>query len=199
MTDQLTGVPAIIRQVEDVSALLAAAATEHDAGKRAERASLEHYRKAGEALLKAKQAVGHGQWSKLLREKCRIPQQRASEYMRLAEGWSKLPPGGSFTLKAAILHLTERDRLIDEIIEHLEQPSHWLPTIRQMAYPGDTVEDICFELKCGPGEKPYVHRFGCDAMIDYPRLFKALLSKLDDYGKKSIDLVVDAVASMRKN
>jgi hypothetical protein len=92
----------IVRKAEDVASLLATADAEHEAGLRAQRKSLEHYRRAGEALLRAKRAAGHGNWLKVLAQKCKIPQQRASEYMRLAEGWDKLPPGGNFTLKEAL-------------------------------------------------------------------------------------------------
>ena len=53
--------PAIVRPAEDLAALLAVATSEHEAGQRAERASLEHYRKAGEALLRAKAAAITGQ------------------------------------------------------------------------------------------------------------------------------------------
>jgi hypothetical protein len=102
MNDLLTNPPAAVRQAEDLAGLFNTANAEHEAGQRKERESLEHYRKAGEALLRAKAAAGHGSWLKVLKEKCRIPQQRASEYMRLAEGWDKLPPGGSFALKEAL-------------------------------------------------------------------------------------------------
>jgi hypothetical protein len=104
MNDPLFNLPSVVRPAEDLATLFAAAQAEHEAGRDAERASLEHYRKAGEALLRAKDAAGHGNWLAVLRERCKIPQQRASEYMRLASGWGKLPPGGDFTLKGA-LHL----------------------------------------------------------------------------------------------
>jgi hypothetical protein len=98
--DLFNPVPAV-RQADALGELLARASAEHEAGQRAERASLEHYRKAGEALLRAKAEAGHGNWLDAL-AKTSIPQQRASEYMRLAEGWDKLPPGGSFALKEAL-------------------------------------------------------------------------------------------------
>ena len=94
--------PALVQPAQDAAALLAAANAEHEAGQRAERAGLEHYRKAGEALLKAKAAAGHGKWLPLLKDRSSISNQRASEYMRLSAGWDKLPPGGSFGLKEAL-------------------------------------------------------------------------------------------------
>jgi hypothetical protein len=93
--------PALVRPAEDLASLLAAAKAEHEAGEQATRKGLEHYRKAGEVLSKAKSAAGHGNWLPALK-RTGIPQQRASEYMRLATGWDKLPPGGSFGLKEAL-------------------------------------------------------------------------------------------------
>src|SRR5262249_44460158 len=66
-------------------------------------------RRAGEALARAKATAGHGNWLAAL-EQTGIPQQRASEYMRLAAGWDKLPPGGDFTLKGALALLAEDGR-----------------------------------------------------------------------------------------
>jgi hypothetical protein len=106
MNDPIINPPAIVCPAEDLAALFALANAEHEAGQRAERAGLEHYRKAGDALLRAKAAAGHGRWLTVLREQCRIPQQRASEYMRLASGWGELPPGGDFSLKGALSYLS---------------------------------------------------------------------------------------------
>ncbi len=102
MDPNLFDPPASVRPGADAAALLAAANAEHEAGWRAERASLEHYRKAGEVLIQAKAAAGHGKWLALLEGRSTISQQRANEYVRLAAGWSKLPPGGDFTLKEAL-------------------------------------------------------------------------------------------------
>jgi DNA adenine methylase len=101
MTNNVFDPPAIVRPAEDLAALLATAKAEHSEGMRAERASLEHYRRAGLALARAKEAAGHGNWLAALKQ-TGISQQRASEYMRLAARWHKLPPGGDFALKEAI-------------------------------------------------------------------------------------------------
>jgi hypothetical protein len=69
-------------------------------------AGLEHYKMAGEALLRAKAAAGHGKWLETLK-RIAIPQQRASEYRCQAAGWDKLPPGGSFALEEALAPLAE--------------------------------------------------------------------------------------------
>src|SRR4051812_7222417 len=108
MGGELFDPPGIVRHAESATELIAAANAEHEAGRLAEMKSLEHYRRAGEMLLKAKEAAGHGNWEKVRKEHCRIPQQRSSEYMRLAEGWDKLPPGGDFTLKGALALISDK-------------------------------------------------------------------------------------------
>jgi hypothetical protein len=104
----LTEPPSIVQSAADLSSLLAAATAEHEAGRRAERASLEHYRNAGVALLKAKEQAGHGNWLATLK-KTGISNQAASQYVRLARGWDKLPSDGNFTLNGALHFLTEDD------------------------------------------------------------------------------------------
>jgi len=55
MTDEeIIALHAKHRQQTNLSALLAVAKAEHEAGLQAETAALEHYRKAGEALAQAK-------------------------------------------------------------------------------------------------------------------------------------------------
>jgi hypothetical protein len=133
---------AVVRPAEDLAELMAVAQAEHEAGQRGEQMTLEHYRKAGEALVRAKAAAGHGRWLPAL-EKTGIPQQRASEYMRLAEGWGKLPPGGTFTLKEALrlIGATEAqggagaNGVAPEPMTATAQPPAWpapaTPTVRQ--------------------------------------------------------------------
>jgi hypothetical protein len=90
-----------VRPAEDLTELLAEAVAEHDEGERWGRESLEHYRLAGLAFKKAKAAAGHGKWLAALK-RTGVSSQRASECMRLADGWEKLPPGGNFGLKGAL-------------------------------------------------------------------------------------------------
>ncbi len=79
------------------------------------RKSLEHYRDAGTRLAEVRDkckrsgTLYYRKWLKWLEENG-IEQQRASECIRLAEGWPKLPPGGGFGLKEAlaIISLTEK-------------------------------------------------------------------------------------------
>jgi hypothetical protein len=90
----------------DLDALAGRINEAHEAGEVATRKSLEHYHDAGEMLLSAKGRFGNrGWWLPWLEKNVNFSQQRASEYMRLARGWVKLPPGGNFTLKEALRHI----------------------------------------------------------------------------------------------
>jgi hypothetical protein len=157
VNDPIFSPPAAVRPAA-VDALLAEAQAEHDAGRRAEQVGLEHYRRAGEALLKAKEAAGHGNWLAVL-SRCKIPQQRASEYMRLAQGWGELPPGGSFTLKGALSALAskreggdypERGEWSEEVMspegEELHRLMRWI--LDDNAWNYDSEEDMarCYRL-----------------------------------------------------
>ena len=50
----------------------------------ADEAGLEHYRKAGEMLIEAKDQVAHGSWSRWLTKNFELSQNTALRYMRLA-------------------------------------------------------------------------------------------------------------------
>jgi hypothetical protein len=98
---------AIHRSAEDPANLLARANTAFEAGERLTRQGLERYREAGLALQQARDQCDHGQWMKLLKQKWKFPQQRASECRLIATHWDKLPPGGNLTLKGALAHIRE--------------------------------------------------------------------------------------------
>ena len=82
-------VPAIIKPSE-----LAALATEineaHKQGESSARSGLEHFRKAGDALLKVKEQVGHGHFGTWLKEHVHFSQATANYYMRVSREWDKL-------------------------------------------------------------------------------------------------------------
>lgn len=63
---------------------------EHEAAVSKAREALEHARRAGELLLKAKEKVDHGEWLAWVRENCRFSVRTAQVYMRIAENWPRL-------------------------------------------------------------------------------------------------------------
>ena len=89
--------------------LAATANKEHAATEKAAVNMLEHARKAGEALAKAKATVGHGRWSKWLKESFRGSDRTARDYMRVAANWQN-----SATLEA---------KSIKEVLDALAKPS----------------------------------------------------------------------------
>jgi hypothetical protein len=86
------GPPAIVRQQADLRLLANQINAAHEAGEQSARRRLEHFRAAGEALLKAKEAVGHGRFLAWLQENVRVKKSRAYQYMRFA----KVPVTGNF-------------------------------------------------------------------------------------------------------
>jgi hypothetical protein len=58
-------------------------------------AGLEHYRRAGEMLIEAKEQIGHGGWAGWLRNNFHLSQQTAASYMKLVEAL-KLKPRFKF-------------------------------------------------------------------------------------------------------
>jgi Protein of unknown function (DUF3102) len=68
----------------DLDALAAAANAEHHAYQTTQAAALEHAMAAGDALIEAKELVGHGRWLRWVAEHCDFTDRTASNYMRLA-------------------------------------------------------------------------------------------------------------------
>jgi hypothetical protein len=162
----------IVQSAADLTSLLAAATAEHEAGQRAERVSLEHYRNAGLALIQAKAQAGHGQWLNALK-RTGIPQQRASEYVRLAEGWEKLPLGGSFTLKGALQALSTETE--PEVAREAQQ-RHLLPELEPKRPKGffvntaDQLQELVQELSqvWAKSAKDRSVLFAAPRTTDYP-------------------------------
>jgi hypothetical protein len=76
--------PAVVRPAEDLAALAHAINAEHGAGEAATRKGLEHFRAAGEKLLRAKAQCGHGKWLAWLAANVHFDRRTATRYMELA-------------------------------------------------------------------------------------------------------------------
>jgi hypothetical protein len=75
-----------VRPAEDLDALAYEINAAHKAGKDANLSSLKHYREAGDKLLKARKACGHGTWLAWLKANLTFSQATAYRYME----WAKL-------------------------------------------------------------------------------------------------------------
>jgi hypothetical protein len=80
-------------------------AREHEAGEGASRKGLEHFRAAGEALIKAKKQCGHGKFGEWLKANVRCDHSQACRYMKLAREWSII--GAAPNMAAALRVLAE--------------------------------------------------------------------------------------------
>jgi Protein of unknown function (DUF3102) len=82
---------------------------EHAEARRAAQMSVEHAIKAGEALLEAKKALGHGKWLPWLSDNCAMSERTAQLYMRLAKRKAKLENRdvADLTIRGAIKAITD--------------------------------------------------------------------------------------------
>jgi hypothetical protein len=80
--------PAIVREAVDLKAMVQQANDEIRIGEANMRVGAEHFRKAGELLLKLKKEVGHGAWTHFAKQNLQAPLRTLQRYMRLA----KAPP-----------------------------------------------------------------------------------------------------------
>ncbi len=87
--ENIVNPPAIIRPADDLVQLAARINAAHQAGEKAVRRGLEHYRAAGEMLLQAK-AKCRGNWLKWLKGNVAFSDVTAGKYMKIAAGWPKI-------------------------------------------------------------------------------------------------------------
>ncbi len=78
--------PAMVAK-DELTALAAEINKEHEAGERVVKKGLEHYRNAGELLIKVKERVGHGHFRKWLKDNVKFNTKSASKYMKIARSW----------------------------------------------------------------------------------------------------------------
>ena len=96
--------PAIVRESAELKEMAWQIKADLDAGGQKVKAGLDIVRKAGETLLKAKALMKRGDWGGWLLSN-KIDSQRASEAMRIAAHWTKIPESGS--MRGAVRALTE--------------------------------------------------------------------------------------------
>jgi hypothetical protein len=86
MSDPIFTPPAEVRPAADLAALAAEINAEHRAGEAAARKGMDHFRKAGAALLRAKASCRHGEWLPWLAKSCPyLNERKAQRYMALAK------------------------------------------------------------------------------------------------------------------
>ncbi len=90
----------------------------HRKARSAARMSLKHAIAAGDFLLEAKEAAGHGKWLEWFSINVVFSERTAQDYMRLARHRDKLPPksaaAADLTIRAAIGELIERKAIMSE-------------------------------------------------------------------------------------
>lgn len=120
-----------VRPAEDLASLAAKINSEHAAGEEATRAGLEHYRAAGEALLKAKKQCGHGKWLAWLAKNVKCSDRQARRYMALA----KLEPGSDLEEKWRELYGRDDDGAEDDTVQRKSLDEY----LEESDMPGDRI------------------------------------------------------------
>jgi hypothetical protein len=77
--------PAIVKAAEDLPALARIANEENQAGEASDKERLDHYKKAGEALAKAKKQCGHGRWKQWVDDNIKFSYRMVMKYMQFAK------------------------------------------------------------------------------------------------------------------
>lgn len=82
--------PVEVQEAESLAELAALANAKHAEGAAVARRSIAEFRAAGDALLKAKAKVRHGEWLGWLKKNIRFSGRTARNYIRIAENWDQI-------------------------------------------------------------------------------------------------------------
>jgi hypothetical protein len=137
--------PAIMRPAVDLAELAGRINAEHEAGERATRRGLEHFRAAGDALLQAKADCGHGRFKAWVEKNVKVSYRTAAVYMRLAREWEKCAAAAH--LRDALRMLTEDDlqeerAVRDRLLGVAGAQNEWLHFATPFAGTLETVDDF---------------------------------------------------------
>jgi hypothetical protein len=152
MNRELFDPPGIVRTADSLAELASAINAAHFAGETACRKGLEHFKKAGEALLKAKEQCGHGKFKAWVEENIQTSYRTAANYMRVAREWDKCATAAH--LRDALRLLTEDDQdeeraLAYQLLDMAKRQNEWLNFVRPFAWileseDGRTVKGFVF-------------------------------------------------------
>jgi hypothetical protein len=136
--------PGIVRAVDALAELAAQINAEHLAGEAAFRKGLEHFRAAGEALIKAKEQCGHGQFKAWVEKNVKASYRTAANYMRIAREWEKCATAAH--LRDALRLLTEDDHQQENAVAHqlldlARKQNEWLSFLTPFAWVLQCEED----------------------------------------------------------
>jgi hypothetical protein len=137
--------PAIVRAAVDLAELAGRINAEHEAGERATRRGLEHFRAAGDALLQAKADCGHGRFKAWVEKNVKVSYRTAAVYMRLAREGEKCAAAAH--LRDALRMLTEDDQqeeraVRDWLLGVAAAQNEWLHFATPFAGTLETVDDF---------------------------------------------------------
>jgi hypothetical protein len=139
MSDNINTKPEIVK-TDDRKALVEIIRTSHQAVRNAAHNILREAITAGEALLKLKASVSHGEWGHYLRRHCELGERTAQVYMRLAEHRAELEANPQ---RAADLSLRGALRLIPNKSGKPTKSTKAGAALSSLAWSNATVDERC--------------------------------------------------------
>jgi len=106
-------------------------AVHHRAAMKAAESAIEHARLCGEALIVAKEAVGHGHFAEWVRTHCGVSERQARNYIRVARHWPELANrhrGADLSVKGA-LRLLGHEPAAEAAARAAHNDRHGLPDV----------------------------------------------------------------------
>lgn len=100
---------AIISEHVDLTTLAATINADHTASGQHLGKALEHARRAGDALLKAKDSLPHGRFIPWLKSHCQFSERTARNYMLVARNWQAIQSTDAASVRDAVRMLTAVD------------------------------------------------------------------------------------------
>jgi hypothetical protein len=135
--------------MSSLTALAADIQREHEAAHGKASEALEHARRAGELLIKAKERLEHGAWLTWLSGHCGVSSRSAQRYMRLASRWGELESKhdtvSHLTLQGALDAL--RDDGVGDLTPRYNRARMLLQRLRDVC--GSSGPLVPFDVWCG--------------------------------------------------
>ena len=123
---------------------------------------VEHAIAAGDALLRAKAKVGHGNWLRYLKEKCDLSEAKAERYMRIARDRDVVKANSSCVQNLSLAHAL---RLIDAEKRKSQPQAPSGPKAPKTAKAADPLNSLAWSDASPTQRTKFLRAVGRDAIL----------------------------------
>lgn len=113
--------PSSHSSLASLDALAGTANEEYHLAAYAARSALEHARRSGDALLRAKELLGHGKFLPWVREHFESSDRTARAFMQIASNWQRVANSEATSLRGALALLQPREPVLPTPMLHIAQ------------------------------------------------------------------------------